>query len=341
VADAIRDHYKPVGQGDDVPTAPVTVAVSLADKLDTAYCFFSEGEIPSGSRDPFALRRSALAFLQLVFTNGLRCNIIEVLISASFYRYQQLYKSAGEQMAADTYFGMADVLGRIPSNDEFHNALEQRFADDHRKEIANKLYVAIGQLRTFFADRLKVQQREAGVRHDLIDAVFALGGEDDLVRLLARVKALQSFVETEDGANLLTGYRRAANILKKEGWDGNGEAGSQAGEEDPMAALDDDSVADAMRGHELLPPAYTLEPAEAALADALDAADPAVDAAIVAEAFAAAMAALAALRAPIDAFFDSVTVNDPDSAKRHARLTQLTRIRAAMHKVADFSRIEG
>jgi glycyl-tRNA synthetase beta chain len=315
VADAIRDHYKPVGQGDDVPTAPVTVAVSLADKLDTIAGFFMKGMKPSGSKDPFALRRAALGILAVTFANGLRGNLAAWLAEArQGFRNQDI----------------PDERPQLPPAETLREELEQQYAR-----------VFMLDIRDFVADRLKVQQREAGVRHDLIDAVFALGGEDDLVRLLARVKALQSFVATDDGANLLTGYRRAANILKKESWDGNGEAGSQAGEEDPMAALDDDSVADAMRGHELLPPAYTLEPAEAALAGALDAAEPAVDAAIAAEDFAAAMAALAALRAPIDAFFDSVTVNDPDSAKRVARLTQLTRIRAAMHKVADFSRIEG
>jgi glycyl-tRNA synthetase beta chain len=320
VADAIRDHYKPVGQGDDVPTAPVTVAVSLADKLDTLYCFFAAHERPTGSKDPFALRRGVLAVIALVLESRLRVRMMNLADNAD-----ALCKGFYKSLWLSTITGQADTVSK-----------------GHKLAPENESHVSFGyDLLDFFADRLKVQQREAGVRHDLIDAVFALGGEDDLVRLLARVKALQAFVETEDGANLLTGYRRAANILKKEGWDGNGEAGSQAGEEDPMAALDDDSVADAMRGHELLPPAYTLEPAEAALAGALDAAEPAVDAAIAAEDFAAAMAALAALRVPIDAFFDSVTVNDPDSAKRHARLTQLTRIRAAMHKVADFSRIEG
>jgi glycyl-tRNA synthetase beta chain len=315
VADAIRDHYKPVGQGDDVPTAPVTVAVSLADKLDTIAGFFMKGMKPSGSKDPFALRRAALGILAVTFANGLRGNLAAWLAEArQGFRNQDI----------------PDERPQLPPAETLREELEQQYAR-----------VFMLDIRDFVADRLKVQQREAGVRHDLIDAVFALGGEDDLVRLLARVKALQSFVATDDGANLLTGYRRAANILKKEGWDGNGGTASQAGEEDPLAALDDDSVADAMRAHELLPPAYTLEPAEAALADALDAADPAVDAAIAAEDFAAAMAALAALRAPIDAFFDSVTVNDADSAKRVARLTQLTRIRAAMHKVADFSRIEG
>lgn len=251
VAEAIHDHYKPVGQGDDVPTAPVTVAVSLADKLDSITQFFGADLKPSGSKDPFALRRSALGILALILDNGLRF-----------------------------------PLSRIVS----------------------------GDVLDFFADRLKVQQREAGVRHDLIDAVFALGGEDDLVRLLARVKALQSFVGTEDGANLLAGYKRAANILKKE-----------------------DYLADAA------PSAadYDREPAEAALVAALDAAEPASADAIANEDFEAAMAALATLRAPIDAFFDQVTVNDADSGRRAGRLALLARVRAAVHAVADFSRIEG
>jgi len=166
----------------------------------------------------------------------------------------------------------------------------------------------------FIIDRLKVQQREAGVRHDLIDAVFALGGEDDLVRLLARVKALQSFVGTEDGANLLAGYKRAANILRKEEWQGEGEA---------------------------KPLSYTPEPAEKALIDALALAEPKAEAAISGEDFEAAMAALATLRAPIDTFFEEVTVNDPDQSKRAARLDLLARFRAAVHRVADFSKIEG
>jgi glycyl-tRNA synthetase beta chain len=167
-------------------------------------------------------------------------------------------------------------------------------------------------LFSFFADRLKVQQREAGVRHDLIDAVFALGGEDDLVRLLARVAALQSFVETEDGADLLTAYKRTANILKKEKWEGTGASGGS-----------------------------DLEPQEKALIDVLDKAEPKASAAIDKEDFTAAMAALASLRTPIDDFFDHVTVNDPDEAKRERRLNLLMRFRDAVNRVADFSKIEG
>jgi len=251
VAEAIRDHYKPVGQGDEVPTAPVTVAVALADKLDSITAFFGVDLKPSGSKDPFALRRSALGVIALILDNGLR-----------FPLAQSVSK---------------DVLD-------------------------------------FFADRLKVQQKEAGVRHDLIDAVFALGGEDDLVRLLARVKALQSFVTSEDGRNLLAGYKRAANILKKETW--------APGE-----------VAD----NEI----YEAEPAEAALREALDIAEPKAEAAVEAEDYEAAMAALASLRAPIDKFFDDVTVVDPDEFKREMRLSLLARIRDAVNNVADFSKIEG
>ncbi|KHL26774.1 glycyl-tRNA synthetase subunit beta [Croceibacterium mercuriale] len=279
VAAAIRDHYKPVGQADDVPTAPLTVAVALADKLDTLRSFFAIDEKPTGSKDPFALRRAALGVIRIVQGNGLR-------------------------------MGIGD-----------------------------------GDLLAFFADRLKVQQREAGVRHDLIDAVFALGGEDDIVRLLNRVEALQAFVGTEDGANLLAGYKRAANILKKEGWHGRESEIAQTGEEDPLAVVDDPDlkavvdakmaqIHDQREGH-------VPEPAEAALTAALDAAEPQAEQAVAAEDFAGAMAALATLRAPIDRFFDEVTVNDPDRNKRSARLELLARFRAAVHNVADFGKIEG
>ncbi|MDQ0565121.1 glycine--tRNA ligase subunit beta [Erythrobacter citreus] len=279
VADAIRDHYKPVGQGDDVPTAPVTVAVSLADKLDTLRSFFSIDEKPTGSKDPFALRRAALGVIRIVQDNDLR-------------------------------FGVAQ-----------------------------------GDLLDFFADRLKVQQREAGVRHDLIDAVFALGGEDDLVRLLARVHALQSFMDSEDGANLLAGYKRAANILKKEDWHGAEGEIARTGEEDPLAIVDDPDlkavVAAKMEQRHASELSYAAEPAEKALMDALANSEPAASRAIAAEDFSAAMAALAALRAPIDRFFEEVTVNADEENKRAHRLDLLARFRAAVHKVADFSRIEG
>ncbi|WP_324742914.1 glycine--tRNA ligase subunit beta [Tsuneonella sp. CC-YZS046] len=306
VADAIRDHYKPVGQGDEVPAAPVTVAVSLADKLDTLRSFFSIDEKPTGSKDPFALRRAALGIIRLITENGLRLNLSAVRPELA----------EGQLKATET--GASTGSAR---------------ADE---------------LADFFADRLKVQQKEAGVRHDLIDAVFAAknkdgGGEDDLVRLLTRVHALQAFVGTEDGKNLLAGYKRAANILKKEGWEGKGVLEPHTGEEDPLALVDDpdmkEVVAARLAAKKTL--SYTPEAAEKSLIDALESAEPTASAAIAAEDFAGAMAALASLRAPIDAFFDEVTVNDPDPAKREARLALLDRFRAAVHNVADFSRIEG
>jgi glycyl-tRNA synthetase beta chain len=206
-------------------------------------------------------------------------------------------------------------------------------------------------LLDFFADRLKVQQREAGVRHDLIDAVFALGGEDDLVRLLARVHALQSFVETEDGENLLAGYKRAANILKKEEWDTSPPESASGDdeidgywEEDPLALtgkpeFDEIFARGAAKGAGGL--SYAPEPAEKALIEALDAAEPQARAAVAEERFGDAMSALASLRAPIDAFFDEVTVNADDPEKRKSRLDLLARFAHATGQVADFSRIEG
>ncbi|MBX3594127.1 glycine--tRNA ligase subunit beta [Sphingomonas sp.] len=295
VAAAIRDHYKPVGQGDDVPTAPVTVAVSLADKLDTLTQFFAIAEKPTGSKDPFALRRAALGVLQLLIENQLRLALLPLLLRASRKREtgSEFQPSIFEEGISRAFYNRNTEELRICS---------PRILDGNGLSLLD-----------FFADRLKVQQREAGVRHDLIDAVFALGGEDDLVRLLARVHALQAFMATDDGANLLAGYKRAANILKKEG------------------------VADA----EWKPLPYTAEPAEAALIAALDTAEPKAAAAIEAEDFEGAMVALATLRAPIDAFFTDVTVNDPDQDKRAARLALLGRMRAAVHRVADFSKIEG
>ncbi|HEX8840500.1 MAG TPA: DALR anticodon-binding domain-containing protein, partial [Sphingomicrobium sp.] len=203
------------------------------------------------------------------------------------------------------------------------------------------------ELLDFFADRLKVQQREAGVRHDLIDAVFSLGGEDDLVRLLARVTALQEFVETEDGSDLLTAYKRAANILKKENWTGpqvmssRAEQGiPQTGEEDPLVLVEEPGLREAIAEMASGQAGADL-PQERALISALDAAEPKAAEAVDAEDFTGAMAALASLRRPIDDFFDHVTVNDPDAAKREHRLNLLMRFRDAVNRVADFSRIEG
>ena len=294
VADAIRDHYKPVGQGDEVPTAPVTVAVSLADKLDTLLGFFQIDEKPTGSKDPFALRRAALGILRIILDNGLRVST-RALITAA-----------------------AHPIDRA----------------DAGRDVA-----------TFLVERLKVQQREAGIRQDMIDAVVAVETDGDNVRMVERTRALQDFVETEDGVNLLAGYKRAANILKKEDWHGMEGEIARTGEEDPLAMVDDPalkSVIDAkMAERHANALSYAPEPAEKALIDALDAAEPKAEAAVAAEDFAGAMAALASLRGPIDDFFEEVTVNDEEEIKRSARLDLLARFRGAVHKVADFSRIEG
>ena len=265
VADAIRDHY-------GTPSTPVSAAVALADKLDTICAFFAIDLKPTGSKDPFALRRAAIASVEIIVGNGLRLGLSQAVRGA-----------------------LANLAGQTKNADSAH-----------------RLDRTVPEILDFFADRLKVQQREAGVRHDLIDAVFALGGEDDLVRLLARVSALQEFVETDDGGDLLTAYKRAANILKKEKWEG-GEPNSQP----------------------------DFQPEEQALITALDQAEPKASKAIEKEDFTAAMAALATLRRPIDDFFDHVTVNDPDRDKRARRLNLLMRFRDAVNRVADFSKIEG
>ncbi|HEX8585537.1 MAG TPA: glycine--tRNA ligase subunit beta [Allosphingosinicella sp.] len=391
VANAIRDHYKPVGQGDEVPSAPITVAVSLADKLDTLVSFFAVDERPTGSKDPYALRRAALGAIQILLEHGVRVSLDRMTKTAHMNLTAQLLLASD---AATSFLSSSDdpealrqvgfqrtMTGKkslqIPTSD---GSIEVELEGSRAAQVDAMLEVmsSTGKIAdgvtSFFADRLKVQQREAGVRHDLIDAVFALGGEDDLVRLLARVRALQSFVETPEGRDLLAGYKRAANILKKEGRGttpspsreevrlAEGERGEgtgasramsspeeqgipQTGEEDPLVLVDDPQLADAVAAFNERHPqkqlSYTPEPEESALVAALDSAEPRARAAVEAEDFEGAMAALALLRGPVDAFFDKVTVNDPDPAKRETRLDLLARMRDAVHSVADFSRIEG
>lgn len=265
VAGAIADHYAPQGPNDRCPTAPESIVVALADKLDTLAGFFAIDEKPTGSKDPFALRRAALGVIRLIVENKLR----------------------------------------LPLGDAFTKAAG--------------LYPGLGApdgLLDFFADRLKVHLREGGVRHDLVSAVFALGGEDDLVRLLARVTALQSVLSTDDGANLLAGVRRAGNIVRaEEKKDG---AAHDGGTDDSLLAQDE----------------------EKALSQALIVAEDGAGKALADEDFEAAMAALAGLRGPVDAFFDKVTVNVDDPAVRRNRLALLARVGSAAHRIADFSKIE-
>lgn len=266
VAATCQSHYAPLGPSDDVPTEPVAMAVALADKIDMLTGFWAIDEKPTGSKDPFALRRAALGVIRTVLTQSLR-----VSLSALFADGLKSHK--GDADGAD--------------------------------------------LLTFFADRLKVHLRGEGVRHDVIDACFELGGQDDLVLLVNRIRALQGFVETEDGANLLAGYKRAANIL--------------------AAEQKKDGVE------------YTLDPdqkfseadEEKALFAALDSADEAIRPALETEDFGAAMAAMARLRAPIDGFFDKVTVNAENQVVRRNRLCLLNRVKVVMERVAIFSSIEG
>jgi glycyl-tRNA synthetase beta chain len=273
VADAIAEHYAPLGPADRCPTAPVSVAVALADKIDSLVGFFSIDEKPTGSKDPFALRRAALGIIRLIVENKLRLPLLVV------------FKSA-ERLLAEQ---VPDVSGKL-------NAQE---------------------LLGFFADRLKVALREKGVRHDLISAVFALGGEDDLVRLLARVDALKTFLDGEDGANLLVAYRRASNIVRIEE------------KKDSKTYNSGVDVALLRQGE------------EKALHQALVTSGDVGGRALGSEDFAGAMAALAQLRRPVDSFFDKVTVNCDEAELRANRLRLLSEIRATLNRVADFSQIEG
>jgi glycyl-tRNA synthetase beta chain len=270
IADAIAEHYAPQGPGEACPTAPVSVAVALADKLDTLAGFFAIDEKPTGSRDPFALRRAALGAIRLILENGLR----------------------------------------LPLRQAFGLALR------HGEAAADKDTV-VEDLLAFFADRLKVHLREQGVRHDLINAVFALGNEDDLVRLLSRVDALKGFLGTDDGANLLTAHKRASNIVAIE---------------EKKDSESYDGVADA---------ALLSEDEEKTLHSRLGELRTRIAPVLAQEKFDDAMAELAKLRRPVDDFFDRVTVNTEDGKQRVNRLKLLSEIRATMGEIADFGQIEG
>ena len=293
VAAAIEDHYRPLGPNDRVPSDKVAVTLALADKLDTLVGFWAIDEKPTGSSDPYALRRAALGLVRIVLTDGARMRAANVIGGAS------------QIVSAQSAKIRERVEARISDAESTDAAVAAALFDD---------------LFQFIVDRLKVQFRDQGKRHDLVDAVFALG-DDDLVRIVERVEALDAFLKTEDGANLLAGYKRAANILAAEEKKGKG-----LSEADLAKGLDAKLLA---------------EPAEKALYDALEKALPAARAAVEKEDFAAAMKALSGLRAPVDAFFDKVMVNAADAALRRNRLLLLSRLREALSAVADFSKIEG
>ncbi|MBB5221336.1 glycyl-tRNA synthetase beta chain [Amaricoccus macauensis] len=290
VAAAAPEHYQPLGPSDAVPTAPISVAVALADKLDTLTGFWAIDEKPTGSKDPFALRRAALGVIRILL-EGHRLRLTDALL-------------------APIRRNRAAMAALAPAGDEVPDLSSDRV----ERECA---LVLAGDLLAFLADRLKVYLREQGIRHDVIDACFQLGGQDDLVVLVARVQALQGFLGTEDGANLLAGYKRAVNIL-----------GQEEKKDGVEYSLDPDvRFAETEEERSLF---AALDTAEAALAPALGRED-----------FAGAMAALARLRAPIDAFFETTVVNAPSATVRRNRLCLLNRIRAVMNRVAIFAAVEG
>jgi glycyl-tRNA synthetase beta chain len=302
VADAIAAHYRPVGAGDAVPQEPIAIAVALADKIDQLVGFFAVGEKPTGSGDPFALRRAALGVIRIIRENGLRLEFMDC-----FDKSWRL------------------VLADLAMSD--YGTAQNQLAEARRKGIETTLEASGGfqilankatakQLLDFLAERLRVQLRGEGARHDVVAAVFGATPDDDLNRLLARAEAVRGFVESEAGANLLAAHRRAVNILRiEEKRDGH--------------AFD--------TGYE----AHLLKlPEEAALAAALEEAGTRIRLDIEAEDFERAMEAMAGLRAPVDAFFEKVIVNDPAPELRRNRLRLLARLRAAMDAVADFSKIE-
>ena len=397
VADAIEDHYKPQGPNDRIPTSPVSIAVALADKLDTLVGFWAIDEKPTGSKDPYALRRAALGVIRMILENrlrfrlsdGLRWALLNHIVSgfqpqAGYLSLAVRYEIPEEKEPArgwwsspfrtlvdydgfvsdhggDAQYFQSGYPGLDGDDDEPKIILLKQSYDEivRRLERLDELvrhakswdvFEPIGELElpggrsftehsdtspyrstyegpakllaasllAFFADRLKVYLREKGARHDLIDAVFALPGQDDLLMIVRRVEALGRLLDTEDGKNLLTGYRRAANILRAEEKKDGAEAFTGKHVQTTLAP-----------------------PAERYLADAVATAGAAARERVAAEDFEGAMRALATLRAPVDAFFLDVTVNDPDPQIRANRLRLLNELREAMHGVADFSRVAG
>jgi glycyl-tRNA synthetase beta chain len=322
IAEAVGLHYRPLGPGDAVPDEPVAMAVALADKLDQLAGFFAAGQKPTGSGDPFALRRAALGVIRIVRECKLRFGFREVVTSALQSLDRKLRDDFVREELSRRYIETIPLgAGLLAEPDAERQQMVVQEALAAWPEVRSKrgiwqVEAVTSEVLDFLLERLRVQLRAEGARHDLVAAVFGATPDDDLVRLLARAAALEALLATPDGANLLTAYKRAANILRIE----NRKDGPHAGPVDrDLLELD----------------------AEAALGAAVDAATAAVAAALAAEDFAGAMRHLAALRVPVDAFFDTVTVNDPKPELRGNRLRLLGRLCAAMDAVADFSKIEG
>ena len=315
VAAASEEHYKPQGPTDRVPTDPVSVAVALADKIDMLVGFWAIDEKPTGSKDPYALRRAALGMIRAVLDNNLRIKLSGLLVSP----VMRVLDKHVLLRSPEQHSTMRSQLWQAPASDEAVLAILSKLLDygvNPKWLVEEKLRKPIVELLAFFADRLKVQLREQGARHDLVDAVFALEGQDDLLMVVRRVEALGKFLDTDDGKNLLAGTKRAANILRiEEKKDGRTYDGA------PAAAL------------------YSLGE-EKTLAKAIEQVKAEASAAVAKEDFASAMSAMAKLRPAVDAFFDKVMVNDDDPKVRENRLKLLNQIRAATRAVADFSRIQ-
>jgi glycyl-tRNA synthetase beta chain len=289
VADAIRDHYKPQGPSDSIPVSKIGQAVALADKLDMLVGFWAIDEKPTGSKDPFALRRASLGIVRTLIEKQLRLNLADAIkASRVFYPKDMMESTSKSQMT-----------------------------DREGSSVEKAVGVVFGDLLSFFADRLKVYLKDQGARHDLIDAVFSLGGQDDLLMVVRRVEALSKFLDTDDGKNLLAGVKRAANILRIEE------------KKDGVTYSGDVNQGQLIKGE------------EKALHQAISQASALARKAVEQEDFEAAMKAIAKLRAPVDEFFEGVTVNDKDATFRENRLRLLNRIREATAEVADFSKIEG
>jgi len=314
VPEACREHYQPLGPGDAVPTAPVSVAVALADKIDTLTGFWAIDEKPTGSKDPFALRRAALGVIRLVLGNGVRVGLLH-LLKAHFTKTMVLTVHWGQvspaSMKQRPVFFDRFFLPSMTKVDEQGQEYEESLIDWPVAEAT------FSDLLAFFHDRLKVFLKDQGIRHDVIDACLAMPGNDDLTLLVKRAEALAAFLKTDDGENLLQGFKRANNILTQ--------AEAKDGVEYSYGA----------------DPKFAESNPERALFAALDTAEASITPAMAAEDFAAAMRAMAALRAPIDAFFEAVQVNAENPIIRRNRLNLLSRIRTICLTVADLTRIEG
>jgi glycyl-tRNA synthetase beta chain len=343
VAHAIEDHYKPKGPDDLVPSDPVSIAVAFADKIDTLVGFWAIDEKPTGSKDPFALRRAALGVIRLVLSNQFRValtnTIRKAIRTSALKEIEQIGKIASFEGSPSQqreflslhgipfmrgFSGATGVTTQVNGHPSFFKFV---WSDpEFFRETASGFPIWVQEykppdkvhdLLAFFADRLKVQLRDQGARHDLVDAVFALDSQDDLLLIIRRVEALGKFLDTEDGKNLLAGYKRATNIIRIEE---KKDSREYTGAPDPKLYQ---------------------QAEEKALAQAIDVAKAEAERAVAAEDFEAAMRAMASLRPHVDAFFDKVTVNIDDKALRENRLKLLNEIRAATRAVADFSRIEG